>query len=165
MNMSILPLPTPAPEPKNKGVQRIAIFYAAIIVIMVIAQLFTFDKFVLLVKEFNFPGGARSAAFLSALIVIAEVFALPFLLRMPLSQAFRWVSIMSGWLVAGLWLYVSVGLVLRDGGVNNVGFLGTVIAIAPGWWAIFTSLVFGVLAAGASWGMWPKNHSVHHRKK
>lgn len=162
--MRTLPLPTAASKPKTKGVQQIAIFYAAIIVGMVIAQLFTFDTFVLLVKEFNFPGGVRSAAFLSALIGIAEVFALPFLLRMPLSQAFRWVSMVSGWLVAGLWLCVSVGLVLQGSSVNNVGFLGTVIAITPGWWAIFISLVFGVLAARASWGLWPINHSAHHKK-
>ncbi len=162
--MSILPLPTAAPKPKTKDVQRIATFYAAIIVIMLVAQLFTFDTFVMLVKEFNFPGGTRYASFLSAFIVITEVFSLPFLLRMPLSQAFRWVSLVSGWLVAALWLYISLWLVLQDSIVNNIGFLGTAIATIPGWWAIFISLAFGLLAAWASWGMWPAKSSAHHKK-
>ena len=164
MNMSILPLATAASKTKNKSVQQIALFYAAIIVVMVVAQLFTFDTFVLLVKEFNFPGGVRSADFLSALVVIAEVFALPFLLRMPLSKAFRWVSMVSGWLVAGLWLYVSLRLVLQASSVHNVGFLGTVVAITPGWWAILLSVVLGVLATWASWGLWPMKRSAQHKK-
>ncbi|MDB5179460.1 MAG: rane protein of unknown function [Candidatus Saccharibacteria bacterium] len=153
--MSIFPQPTPAPTPKTKNVEKIAIFYAVILVIMAVAQLFTFDEFLNLVTSFNFPGGIRYAHFIAAFVVVAEVFALPFLLRMPLSTAFRWFSMILGWFVALVWAKITIWLVIQDSIVTNVGFLGTVVSLMPGWWAIFMSIALGILAAWASWGMWP----------
>lgn len=134
---------------------RIAIFYAVILVVMAVAQLFSFDEFLKLVTDFGFPGGIRYAHFIVAFLVTAEVFAVPFLLRMPLSPAFRWVSMVCGWLVALIWTKITIWLVIKDGIVGNVGFLGTIVDTMPGWWAIFISLAFGILAIWASWGMWP----------
>ncbi|HEY8885919.1 MAG TPA: hypothetical protein VIM31_00240 [Candidatus Microsaccharimonas sp.] len=154
--MSIFPTTTPAPAPKTKNVQKIAIFYAVIIVVMVVAQLFTFDEFLKLVTSFGFTGGIRYAHFLAAFLVVAEVFALPFLLRMPLSTAFRWFSMILGWFVALIWLKISLWLMIQDTFANNVGFLGTAVNLMPGWWAVLVSVAFGILAAWASWGMWPR---------
>jgi hypothetical protein len=163
--MSILRTPTPAPVTKTKDVKRIATFYAAILVIMAVAQLFTFESFLQLVVSFDLPGDIRGAYFTAALIIIVEVFALPFLLRMPLSSAFRWVSMVCGWLVALLWLFVTVWLAVQDDAVSTVGFLGTVIDMMPGWWAIFISITFGILVGWASWGMWPRQTKEHRKKK
>lgn len=153
--MSIFPHTTPAPTPKTKDASKIAIVYAVILVVLVVAQLFTFDDFLSLVGDFGFPGGIRYAHFIAALLVASEVFALPFLLRMQLSPAFRWFSMILGWLVAIIWTKISIWLVIHEGIANNVGFLGTVVSLQPGWWAIFISIALGVLAAWASWGMWP----------
>jgi hypothetical protein len=159
-SMSILVQPTPAPTPKTKDVQRIATLYAIILVIMVVAQLFTFEEFLKLVTNFNFPGGIRYAHFITAFLVVAEVFALPFLLRMALSPAFRFLSMLLGWLVALIWVKLTIWLVIQDSLVNNVGFLGTVVNLTPGWWAIFFSVSLAILAAWASWGMWPAKKSL-----
>jgi len=153
--MSIFPKATPAPLPKTKNVTIIATFYAVILVVMAVAQLFTFDEFLKLISSFDFPAGVQYAHFIAALVVVAEVFALPFLLRMSLSPAFRWFSMMLGWGVAVLWAKITICLVISDTLINNVGFLGTVVNLMPGWWAIFISLAFGILAAWSSWGMWP----------
>lgn len=153
--MSILPNTTLAPVPKTKDVQRIAVFYAVILVVMAVAQLFTFDEFLKLVGSFGFPGGIQLAHITTAFLVVAEVFALPFLLRMPLSPAFRWLSMILGWLVALIWTLLSLWLVTHGSIVSNVGFLGTVVDLMPGWWALFISIAMGVLAGWASWGMWP----------
>ncbi|HEY8992325.1 MAG TPA: hypothetical protein VIM37_00565 [Candidatus Microsaccharimonas sp.] len=153
--MSIVVHTTPAPTPKTNDVRRIATFYAIILVIMAVSQLFTFDEFLKLVTSFNFPGGVRYAYFITALLVVSEVFALPFLLRMALSPAFRWLSMVLGWLVALIWAKLTIWLVIQDSVVNNVGFLGTAVNLMPGWWAIFISVALGILAAWASWGMWP----------
>ena len=163
-SMSILPYVTPAPTPKTKDVSRIATFYAGIILVMVVAQLFTFESFVLLFRDFGFPFGPQYPVFLSAFLVICEVFALPFLLRMPLSPAFRWVSIVCGWLVAALWFKITVWVVFSETLFNNVGFIGTVVDTMPGWWAIFMSLAFGILAAWSTWGMWPGKRSAQRKK-
>jgi hypothetical protein len=153
--MSIFVQTTLAPSAKNKNVKKIATFYAAILVVMAVAQLFSFDQFLKLVASFDFPGGARYAYFITSFLVVAEVFALPFLLRMPLSPAFRWLSMVLGWLAALIWTQLTIWLVVKDSFANNVGFLGTVVNLMPGWWAIFFSIGLGALAAWASWGMWP----------
>lgn len=161
--MSIIRKPTPAPTPKTKDVKRIATFYGLILAVFAITQLFTFEKFLDLMSTFNFPWGAGFAYFSGAFIVAVEIFALPFLFRLPLSPAFRWFSIVSGWLAALSWLKVAVWLVATDSLVENVGFLGSVVNLMPGWWAIFIALALVILAVWASWGMWPRKSSK--RKK
>lgn len=153
--MSILPHATLPAAPKSNDAAKIALVYAVILVVMAVAQLFTFDTFTVVVTEFYFPGGVQYAHFLTALLVTAEVFALPFLLRMSLSPAFRWLSMILGWLVALIWTKLTIWIMLHEIGSNNVGFLGSAISLTPGWWAVFISLTFGIMAAWASWGLWP----------
>ena len=163
--MSIFVQATPAPKPKTKDVRTIATFYAGILLLMAVAQLFTFDEFTKLVASFMLPSGERAARLLAAILVTAEVFALPFLLRMRLSPAFRWLSMVLGWVVALIWAYISIWLVSQDTLINNIGFLGTAIGAMPGWWAIFLSIAFGILAAWSAWGMWPAAPSAKRVKK
>ena len=153
--MSFLQKPTPAPIPKTIDAKRIATFYAIILVILAVTQLFTFEHFLELIASFDLPFGDQFAYFLGAFIVTVEVFALPFLLRMPLSPAFRSFSMVCGWFAAGVWFDISLWLVLTDSPVTNVGFLGTVTDLMPGWWAIFIATALGILTVWASWGMWP----------
>ncbi len=153
--MSLLPIATVAPKPKTKDVTRIAIFYSIILVIFVLCQLFTYESFLLLIDSFGLPGGTPFAYFLTSLLVVAEVFALPFLLRLPLSRAFRWFSLACGWLVPIIWLFVTISVTVGNSTVDNIGFLGTVVSITAGWWAVFISSAFFILAAWASWGLWP----------
>lgn len=153
--MSFLRKPTPAPTPKTKDVKRIAIFYALLLVILAVAQLFTFEHFLQLLATFGFPGGDQFAYFLGAFIVTVEVFALPFLLRMPLSPAFRIFSMICGWLAAAVWLKIALWLALTETAVDTVGFLGTVTDLMPGWWAVFIGFALLILTTWASWGMWP----------
>lgn len=153
--MSIFVTATAPPILKTERVKQISLLYAVLLVIMAVAQLYTFDTFVELVSEYNLPLGGTLAFIVAPLLVVFEVFALPFLLRMKLSPAFRVVSMACGWLVALLWLFITVWLVTTYQPVETVGFLGTVGTLAPGWWAVLVSGSFGVLAIWASWGMWP----------
>lgn len=153
--MSILATPTPAPKPRSKDVPRIAFLYALIILAMVVTQLFTFDTFLELIASFGLPFGEQFTYFTGALIVITEVFALPFLLRMPLSKAFRWVSMVCSWIVSLIWIKLTMWIVITEQPVDNVGFLGTLVGLIPGWWAIFVAISLAILAGWASWGMWP----------
>ncbi len=144
-----------ATKPRADSAQKIALFYAGILVVFAVAQLFTFDTFIELILSFNLPFGETFSAALVPIVVASEVFALPFLLRMTLSPAFRWVSMMCGWLVALIWLVINGSVVNTYPVVETVGFLGTAINLAPGWWAVFVSLLLGSMAGWASWGMWP----------
>jgi len=153
--MSFFVTSTPAPAPRIPQITQVSLFYAGLLVIMAVTQLFTFDSFNQLIYSFNLPISLVVVSGFPAIIIASEVFALPFLLRMSTSVAFRCLSMFLGWLVAGLWLFVSICIVNSYPAVNSVGFLGTVIDLVPGWWAVSLSLLFATLAAWASWGLWP----------
>jgi hypothetical protein len=153
--MKILAKTTPAPEPRTKDAMKIAYFYAAILVVFVLGQLFTFEKFLVLLEDFYLPGGAPMAHLVGGLLVSSEVLALPFLLRMDLSQRMRITSMVLGWLVPVVWLKLSFWIIITGNLADNIGFLGTLTKFSPGWPSLLISIALGILAAWASWGLWP----------
>lgn len=159
--MSIFAKVTKAPAIQGEATKSVALLYAAFLVVMVVCQLFTFETFLTLFDSFNLPFSREVIGALPALIVVFELFALPFLLRMYLSPAFRWVSMVSGWLVAVIWLFLSVWVDFTNQAPQTIGFLGTLVKLMPGFWAVFVSIAFALLAAWTSWGMWPR---VPHKK-
>lgn len=153
--MSIFVKATSAPKPRTRDAQKVAYFYAFILIVFVLAQLYTFDDFLRLVESFGLPGGIAVAHLLGGIIVACELLALPFLLRMSLSPLMRAISMGLGWLVPLIWIKLSFWLVLTVNAVPNIGFLGTKVSLMPGWWAVFFCIAIGILAAWASWGLWP----------
>lgn len=153
--MSILVKATPAPAARTDSTKKVAIIYAGILVVLAVTQLFTFAEFIQLVPSYNLPVSEQFAYALASIIVAAEVFAIPFLLRMKLSPAFRWLSMMLGWLVAALWIFISTWIVTTQPLVDSVGYLGTLVDLIPGWWAVMVAFALGILAGWASWGLWP----------
>jgi len=150
---------------KTKDSQTIAYTYAVILAILVVAQLLTFDQFLSLLESFALPGGIPVAHLFGGLIVACEVLALPFLLRFKLSPLMRIISMVSGWLVPLLWLKLTLWQVISASMVSNVGFLGSVVNLIPGWWTVFVSIALGVLAAWSSWGLWPFETPVSKQSK
>lgn len=153
--MSFFAKATPGTKPRTKDVRTISLFYAAILVIFAVAQLFTFDTFTKLISSYDLPGGETMGYFVASLLVVAEVFSLPFLLGMTVSPAFRWGSMVLSWLVPLIWLKLSFWGAVVNEAIGSVGFLGTVVSVMPGWWAVFVSIALGIMAAWASWGLWP----------
>ena len=153
--MSIFVKSVPAQEPRSSESKKIAILYACILVVMAVTQLFTFDDFLVYFQSFGLPLSTELTYALLPTLIVAEVFAIPFLLRMRLSPAFRCVSMFFGWLVAVIWILLTFWLASTATQVSTVGFLGTLVDLTPGWWAVFISLSFAVLVAWSSWGLWP----------
>ncbi len=158
--MTILVQATPAPKPRTDTVKQMSLLYAAVLVVFVVAQLFTFDEFTNLIISFNLPLSDAWTFALAPTLIAAELFALPFLLRMKLSIAFRWLSMFLGWLVPALWLFISFVAVTTQPNAETIGFLGTVVDVVPGWWAVLASFALGVLAAWSGWGLWPGKRAV-----
>lgn len=148
-----------AAKPKTKDSQKMAYFYAGLLVILVLSQLFTFDEFLKLLISYNLPGGEVMANFAGSLIVISEVFALPFLLRIKLSPAMRVASMVFSWIASASWLKLAVWLVSTSDTIINFGLFGTLVTLNVGWWAIFFSLAICTMAAWSSWGLWPLQKS------
>lgn len=153
--MSIFPKATLAAPAKTKDSRTIAIFFALILGVLAISQLAMFQTFPTLVESFWLPGGRPFAYFLSAFIIIAEVLAIPFLLQLKLSPAFRIFSMVLGWLAAGTWFAIACWLVFSTNDVSNVGLFGTTLTLAPGWWTIFFGVALCILATWSAWGLWP----------
>lgn len=141
--------------PRTKEAKQISLMYAAVLVIFVVAQLFTYDEFIELVVGFGLPFSEGFVRVLVPVLISAELFALPFLLRMRLSIAFRWVSMVLGWLVAASWLFITSWLAVTMQPAETIGFLGTAVDLVPGWWAVFISLALCIMALWSSWGLWP----------
>ncbi len=155
--MKIFTDAVPAKRPKTRESVTIAYGYAFILIVLVLCQLFTFDKFLTLLESFWLPGGAPIAHLVGGVIVTSEVFALPFLLRLDLSPLMRVISMVLGWFVPLMWLKLALWLLLTTNTVSNFGLLGTLVVLTPGLWMVFISIAIGMLAAWASWGLWPSS--------
>lgn len=118
--MSVFPKAVKAADPRNYLFVALGIFGAGLFTVLAVVHLFKFEDSVNLV--------------LSALLVASEVFALPFLLRMPLSPLFRWFSMLCGWVAVMIWLYLTAKI-------------GGLIFIA--------SIALAIIIGLTSWGLWP----------
>jgi methylamine utilization protein MauE len=152
--MSIFVQSTSAPRPKTKDVRTISLALAAVLIVMAVTQLFTFENFPDVIQEMWLVPGSM-ASVVAAMIVILEVVALPFLLGMQLSLAARAVSMAAGWLVLAGWFILLVWQNVSGNVTTNSGLLGDTISLPVGWWSVFLLVALGILAAWASWGQWP----------
>ena len=153
--MSLFAIATPAPTPKTTNSRYVALLYAGLLIVMALGQLFGFEDFIPLIGEFGLPGGYGTATLVACLLVVSQVFAVPFLVGMQLSPLMRIVSMVAGWAAAGLWLVLTIWVTAMGTGAHSIGFLGEKVPLPPGAWAVFVAVALGVLAAWASWGMWP----------
>lgn len=163
--MSILVQAQPAAPPRSSTAAQIALLYAGILTIMAVAQLFTFEEFMELFFSFELPLPRLLEALFVPLLVACQVVALPFLLRMTVSPAFRWVSMAAGWVVPIAWLYVTLSISNSYPLHETVGLLGTVVSLIPGWWAVAVSVLFGLMSIWASWGLWPIGNTKKIKNK
>jgi hypothetical protein len=153
--MSFFVQPTAAPRPRTKNIRSVSLFFAGLLILMVVAQLFTFEDFPEVITHMQFPGGELFSPVRAAFIAVLEIAALPFLLSMHLSPLARAVSMFAGWAVAAAWLVASLWMNIVLENTINSGFLGATLSITSGWWTVFFSLALVVLAVWTSWGMWP----------
>jgi hypothetical protein len=153
--MSIISHLTPARIARTADTQKVIYAYAFILVVFLLCQLFSYDGFLKLLDGFSLPGGMPTAHILGAVTVISELFALPFLLSMNLSHSMRIISMFLSWAVPLIWLFLTLWINLTVNSISNVGFLGTVINVMPGWWAVYISIALALMAIWCSWGLWP----------
>jgi len=153
--MSFFVKTTPAPKPRTINSLKVSLLYALILTAAAVIMLFNFEDFLAYIQSINLPfGTGLNYAFLP-LMVVAQVFALPYLLRMDLSLAFRYVSLYLGLLAAALWIFLASWVVLSGQATGATEFSGSLVSFLPGFYAIFITLAVGVLAIWSAWGLWP----------
>ena len=144
----------PAPKPRSVAARNTAWTYAAILTVMAVGQLFAFEKFIPLLKKYDLVGGDGTATLLACLIVIVEIMALPFLLRMRLSRLMRWVSLCCGVIAPAVWVKLSLFAIITSTELSNGGILGSKVSVGlvP---QLVLGLVLLVVAAYVAHGLWP----------
>jgi hypothetical protein len=157
--MSFFVQPTDAPTPKTANIRIVSLLLAAIFMVMVVAQLFTFEDYGDVIAGITGLSIAP-ATIVSAMMVVFEVAALPFLFSMRLSVLGRIVSMLSGWLTAVGWFLIALYANVTVGSVSNSGILGATVPLPSGWWMTFFFMGVIVLVIWSSWGMWPLIRSL-----
>ena len=129
---------------------------AAIITVMVVAQLFTFEKFPDVIGQLLQTDDEVLINALAAVVVIVEVTAIPFLLFMPLSPAMRLLSMISGWLTIAIWIgFITFGSVKASEAINS-GVLGATLSVPVGLWMLPILVIFGIWAGMISYRVFPR---------
>lgn len=120
---------TAAPEFRTEPVRIAAWAYAAVLTIMIVGQLFAFEKFIPVLQKYQLAGGYGTAVLAACVIVIIEVFALPFLLRMRLSPLMRGVSKVFCIAAPTIWLLLALYAYMTDAVLENGGMFGTKVSV------------------------------------
>ncbi len=113
--------------PKGKINTTIMIFcysLAAVIIVMVVAQLMTIEKFLPIIQNYQLPGGTVSAKVTVFLLATSGIFALPFLMRMCLSPLFRICSATLLNMYALIWVKLGLWVVITHPPLIGTGLLG-----------------------------------------
>ena len=144
----------PAAEPRSAVARNIAWVYAGILVVMAVAQLFAFEKFIPLMEDYWFPGGHGTATLVACIIVFVEIFAVPFLLRMHVSDAMRWFSLICSVIAPLIWLKLALDSTFHQNGLANGGLLGHKVAVSTDVQLLVASLLV-VVSLYVAYGLWP----------
>lgn len=111
---------------------------AAILTVMVLAQLFRIDTFIPILDEF-LPGDAGAATFVGLVVILSEIFAIPFALRMMLSPLAHLVSgaliVLAPlwWLLIDIWTF---------GFVETTGQLGQFVSLPSNVTVLFLNVLW-----------------------
>lgn len=144
--------PVDAPAVKFKNAEYLGLGLAAIFVIITVAQLFTFEDFIVIIEKSLTPVSVFLAAIAPPLLVVSGVFFLPFLLRMRISIAFRWLSMILGWVSSALWLFLAVRSFYDD---SSFAILGSVVSVPGGIVSLVAAILLSAGVAVCSYALWP----------
>ncbi len=152
----VFPKAVKAQQVEYKYIEIVAWVYVALLVIMIVGQLVAFEGFLPLISADYFAGQPYGeAALIGGLIVLTEVFAIPYLLRMTLSPLMRWFSLICSLFASAIWAKLVLLSVLGKEYVFNYGLFGSKVPLHSSAVAVVFSLILLVLAVISAWGLWP----------
>lgn len=151
--------------PQRLSVWAAALYLAFFFVITALSQLFVFETFSDIIATYGLPVDDVFNKVAAAVIVMLEVFAIPFLLMMRLSLLMRLVSMISGWLVLLSWLAVGIWQSTVSFYIPNAGLFGSEISLPQGWWLVFYMAALITLSIYVSYHLWPLNRQRKHIAK
>ena len=139
---------TDPPKLKTPYAGKVLWALAGVMFVMVLLHLVRIDKLIPVVSE---TLGESGATWFVAIMVIIEVFSLPYLLRMKVSPGFR--------IVSGLWVIVvplawTCFTIWALGDGHSTGQFSSYLSTPASWWLVVLNLAW----LGASyWALWLSN--------
>ena len=143
-----------AKYPKGKISVRATVFclcLALLIIVMVVSQLMTIEKFLPIMQNYQLPGGSPIAKITVFLLVTAGIFGLPFLTRMRLSPLFRICSAALLNIYALAWVKLGLWVMMTNPPLIGTGLLGGLAKSIPEAIIIPFSLVLLTATLSATW--------------
>ncbi len=138
--MKIIPSYGP---PRNRRTKILAILAAGLIVVMLTAQLFSYENFDGTLADTLPFNSLTMTTVTAALIVLAELLSLPYLLGMFISPLMRVTSALMAFFVSTFWLV----LTLTNAHASNSGLFSTSLTLPGGIFAAAWSIVLFVAFA------------------
>jgi hypothetical protein len=97
----------------SHGVQRHGLIAAGIIIVMVVAQLMTLEKFSPMMERIHLFNETTVDALVAYTSVITGVFSLPFLMRIATSPLFRLMSSLCVIFFCSIWIMIGVAIPMQ----------------------------------------------------
>ncbi len=112
-----------------KILRSLALIYAAILVIFILLQLFSFEKFIVLLTNMQIFGGFEASRGVACLIAVCEVLSLPYLiLKYPPTLLAR-ISFFANIIIILFWLILTVYLNINGLYSMNLGLGGDTLTV------------------------------------
>jgi hypothetical protein len=146
-----------APAVRTNYATKVGFVYAVVLILMTIGQLYAFEKFIPLIADYWLPGGHGTATLVAGIIVITEVFSLPYLLRMRVSPLMRWLGLVCSILVPLIWFVLSLVAISQTIAITNSGMLGAKVNVHAGLLQLVVTVAVAALAATSAHGLWPRH--------
>lgn len=112
---------------------------------LAIAQMVSFEDFVGALNQYHLAG-ERGTVTIAVVLLTLEVFSVPFLFRMSLSRAARYVSALFAVVLPYAWTALTVNVLLNNTVVNNAGYFGGFLKLHVSGFVLFLDLLWAVVA-------------------
>ena len=114
------------------GIDFVMLPIACFVIVMLLTQLFSFEDMPkLLAQALDIPNEVGMAG--AFYLVLFELLALPFLLRMKVSPLMKFCGFFC--LLSVLLSWIAIGLITNlNEDIVSVGLFGSIVVCPPGWW-------------------------------
>lgn len=109
---------------------------AGVYLVLIISQLFTYEKFYDVIAGLGLGGGKIFTCVLIGLLPLLEVAALPFLLSMNIPTAVRSISRIAVVAAPSLWLLLYTVAIVQGADGIGAGLLGATVHTTLSWWLV-----------------------------
>ncbi len=120
---------------------------AMVMLVLIVMQLFRFERYPDLIATFRIPGSMTVAWLIAIALPLLEIASLPYLLSMKVHDRVRRWSKRAVIVTGAAWLALSVWVAVQMNTSVESGIFGATLTTSSGWWMV----AFAVLLLWSGW--------------